>query len=152
MSFPVWVSVFAHFVWRNDSGDAHYSSQRLDLFGWICVLAGLLGIAFVAQPSFIFGETEDNKMPHRDIGIIIALVSAMCAGAQYVIVNYTKKDCHWLQVEQVTSAMSTFILCPFAALCFSLYYYCKSGEFKLEFVTLSAVRWVEEIGLGLLGF
>ena len=44
MSFPVWVSIFAHFLWRNDGGDGHNSSQRLDLFGWICVLAGLLGI------------------------------------------------------------------------------------------------------------
>merc|ERR1712228_663233 len=48
--------------------------------------------------------------------------------------------------------MSTFILCPFAALCFSLYFYGKTGEFKLQFVSLSAIRWVEEIGLGLLGF
>ena len=106
----------------------------------------------MAQPTFIFGATEEDDVSHRDIGIIIAMTSAVCAGAQYVIVNYTKKDCHWLQVEQVTSAMSTFILCPLAALCFSIYYYFKSGEFKLEFVTLSAVRWVEEIGLGLLGF
>merc|ERR1712228_187078 len=48
--------------------------------------------------------------------------------------------------------MSTFILCPFAALCFSLYFYGKTGEFKLQFVSLSAIRWVEEISLGLLGF
>lgn len=97
-----------------------------------------LGIAFVAQPTFIFGATEEDDVSHRDIGIVIALGSAVCAGAQYVIVNYTKKDCHWLQVEQVTSALSTFILCPLAALCFSLYFYGKTGEFKLEFVTLSA--------------
>ena len=48
MSFPVWVSLFAHFVWKNESadGDGHNSAQRLDLFGWICVLAGFLGILF----------------------------------------------------------------------------------------------------------
>ena len=92
----------------------------------------------MAQPTFIFGASKEDDVSHRDIGIIISLSSAVCAGAQYVIVNYTKKDCHWLQVEQVTSAMSTFLLCPFAALCFSLYHYGKSGEFKLEFVTLSA--------------
>jgi len=153
MSFPVWVSLFAHFVWKNESGaGGHPSSQRLDLFGWICVLCGFLGIAFVARPTFIFGATEDDDVSRRDVGIAIAMVSAICAGAQYVIVNYTKRDCHWLQVEQVTSALSVFVLCPFAALCFSLYFWAKTGAFKLDFVTLSAVRWVEEIGLGLLGF
>eukprot|EP00486_Rosalina_sp_Unknown_P013759 CAMPEP_0201592738 /NCGR_PEP_ID=MMETSP0190_2-20130828/190548_1 /ASSEMBLY_ACC=CAM_ASM_000263 /TAXON_ID=37353 /ORGANISM="Rosalina sp." /LENGTH=313 /DNA_ID=CAMNT_0048051647 /DNA_START=878 /DNA_END=1819 /DNA_ORIENTATION=+ len=153
MSFPVWVSVFAHFVWKNDRGDGHNSNQRLDLFGWICVLAGLLGIAFVAQPSFIFGETEGNDMPHRDVGIIIGVASAMCAGAQYVIVNYTKKDCHWLQVEQMTAGLSTFVLCPLGAVSFALYNYQANGNrFIIEWSNLNAVRWSEEIALGLLGF
>ena len=89
MSFPVWVSVFAHFVWKNER-----DSQKLDLFGWICVLCGLLGIIFVAQPSFIFGHTDGGIYEHRDVGICIGMASAICAGAQYVIVNYTKKVCH----------------------------------------------------------
>ncbi len=128
MSFPVWVSVFAHFVWKNDRGDGHNSSQRLDLFGWICVLAGLLGIVFVAQPEFIFGVTSGNNSKHRGVGIVIGIASAICAGAQYVIVNYTKKDCHWLQVEQMTAALSTFVLCPLGAISFALYYYHGKGN------------------------
>ena len=106
----------------------------------------------MAQPTFIFGASEEDDVSHRDEGIVIAMASAICAGAQYVIVNYTKKDCHWLQVEQVTSALSTFILCPIGAVCFALYGYSQSGSFEIEFAALSAVRWVEEIGLGLRGF
>merc|ERR1719300_719697 len=153
MSFPVWVSVFAHFVWRNNDGDSHNSSQRLDLFGWICVLSGLLGIAFVAQPSFIFGASSGDDISNRDIGIIIGISSAICAGAQYVIVNYTKKDCHWLQVEQVTAALSTFILCPIGFIAFSLAEYHSNGnKFVIGWEGLDAARWAEEIALGLLGF
>ena len=55
MSFPVWVSVFAHFVWKNDRGDGHNGSQRLDLFGWVCVLAGLLGINHIYLSLHIVG-------------------------------------------------------------------------------------------------
>merc|ERR550532_107140 len=153
MSFPVWVSVFAHFVWRNNDEDSHNSSQRLDLFGWICVLSGLLGIAFVAQPSFIFGASSGDDISQRDIGIIIGISSAICAGAQYVIVNYTKKDCHWLQVEQVTAALSTFILCPIGFIAFALAEYHSNGnKFIIGWQGLDAARWAEEIALGLLGF
>ena len=114
-------------------------------------------------------------MPHRDIGIIIGIASAMCAGAQYVIVNYTKKDCHWLQVEQMTAGLSTFVLCPLGAVSFALYDYqsngnrfiiawsnLNAGKFKIcssfcpyfhrKMITFYLVRWLEEIALGLLGF
>lgn len=47
MSFPVWVSVFAHFVWRKNDDASSVNSQRLDLFGWICVLGGLLGMMYL---------------------------------------------------------------------------------------------------------
>mmetsp|Transcript_25596 Transcript_25596/g.41794 ORF Transcript_25596/g.41794 Transcript_25596/m.41794 type:complete len:576 (+) Transcript_25596:35-1762(+) len=152
-SFPVWVSLFAHFVWRNDTGDSHNGSQRLDLFGWVCVLAGLAGTVFVAQPSFIFGETAGNRSSHRDFGILIGMVSAVCSGAQYVIVNYTKKDCHWLQVEQMTAGLSTFVLCPLGAVAFALYHVeMNGGQFAIPWQSLSAQRWIEEIALGLLGF
>merc|ERR1719206_249842 len=153
MSFPVRVSVFAHFVWKDSASDA--SSQRLDLFGWICVLSGLLGIAFVAQPSFIFGGVNtETSASRRDIGIIIGMGSAICAGAQYVIVNYTKRDCHWLQVEQITAALSTFVLCPLGFVCFALAKYSQSDsdQFEIDFVNLDGARWAEEISLGLLGF
>jgi len=153
MSFPVWVSVFAHFVWRKNDDASSVNSQRLDLFGWICVLGGLLGIAFVAQPSFIFGASAGDDVSRRDIGIVIGISSAICAGAQYVIVNYTKKDCHWLQVEQVTAALSTFILCPIGFIAFALAEYHSNGDkFVINWMALDAARWAEEIGLGLLGF
>jgi len=154
MSFPVWVSVFAHFVWRNEGRDGvNSSSQRLDLFGWICVIGGLAGIAFVAQPSFIFGASADEDTSNRDIGIVIGVGSAICAGAQYVIVNYTKKHCHWLQVEQVTAALSTFVLCPLGFLCFAAAEWHSNGDrFVIAWASLDAVRWIEEIALGLLGF
>ena len=43
MSFPVWVSIFAHFVWREDGDGVNSESQRLDLWGWLFVLSGLAG-------------------------------------------------------------------------------------------------------------
>jgi len=144
MSFPVWVSLFAHFFMSGE--------DRLDIFGWLCVFAGLCGITFVAQPTFLFGGGAGSSYGHRDIGLVIAISSAVCAGAQYVIVNYTKRDCHWLQVEQVTSSLSTFLLCPLAAVAFAVYDWTQTGNFFIEFETLSAERWMEEIGLGLLGF
>merc|ERR1712013_920454 len=99
-----------------------------------------------------FGGGAGSSYGHRDIGLVIAISSAVCAGAQYVIVNYTKRDCHWLQVEQVTSSLSTFLLCPLAAVAFAVYDWTQTGNFFIEFETLSAERWMEEIGLGLLGF
>ena len=110
-----------------------------------------IGIAFVAQPSFIFG-TSSEISKNRDIGILIGISSAICAGIQYVIVNYTKKDCHWLQVEQITSALSTFILCPLGAISFALYYYSTENKFIIQWDNLNVYRWFEEIALGLLGF
>lgn len=107
----------------------------------------------MAQPSFIFGETEGNVSNHRDIGITIGIASAMCAGAQYVIVSYTKRDCHWLQVEQMTAGLSTFVLCPLGAVAFALYNYQSNGNrFVIKWSSLDAARWCEEIALGLLGF
>eukprot|EP01084_Bolivina_argentea_P139971 246191_1 len=150
MSFPVWVSIFAHFVWKNDQ------SQRLDKIGWIFILCGLTGVIFVAQPSFIFGfhTHHDNELSnYRDTGIIIGICSAICAAIQYIIVNYTKTNVHWLQVEQLTAGLSTFILCPIGAIAFALYdYFHNGGIFIIKWSNLSLMRWLEEIALGLLGF
>merc|ERR1712013_760543 len=66
--------------------------------------------------------------------------------------NYTKRDCHWLQVEQITAALSTFILCPLGFVCFALAKYSSTGEFVIGWTNLDAARWAEEISLGLLGF
>jgi len=106
----------------------------------------------VAQPSFIFGTSSGEDTSRRDIGIIIGICSAICAGAQYVIVNYTKKNCHWLQVEQVTAALSTFILCPLGFVAFALANWQSSGHFTIGWMQLDAARWAEEIACGLLGF
>lgn len=77
----------------------------------------------------------------------------MCSGAQYVLVNYTKKDCHWLQVEQVTAALSVFVFCPIGAIAFALYdYKSNNNRFIIPWQGLDGPRWCEEIALGLLGF
>ena len=87
------------------------------------------------------------------MGITIGMVSAICAGAQYVIVNYTKKDVHWLQVEQMTAGLSTFVFCPLGAVAFAIYDYKYNGNsFNIPWDDLSIGRWFEEIALGLLGF
>jgi len=60
---------------------------------------------------------------------------------------------HWLQVEQTTAAVSTFVLCPLAASTFALYDFRYNGETFFEhFRGLGTVRWSEEISLGVLGF
>lgn len=69
----------------------------------------------MAQPSFIFksrpSESDDD---HRmSLGIMLGMGSSACAGAQYVIVNYTKKYCHWLQLEQLSDIMTIPLISSF---------------------------------------
>ena len=136
MSFPIWVAVIAHFVWSGESSGISPNSnlsQRMDKIGWLCVLSGLLGVIFVAQPSFIFGG--DNLYGRaRDVGVVLGICSAICAGAQYVIVNYTKEDCHWLQVEQITAFLSTFVFMPIGFAVFAVVRYYNTGLFLFLFV------------------
>ncbi len=76
----------------------------------------------MGKPTFLFNE---QSLSRADIGtgISLGLGSAICAGAQYVIVHHIRRDVHWLQVEQATSAVATFVLCPLAASTFALYDY-----------------------------
>ena len=110
------------------------------------------GVEFVQQPSFLFGVKENDDEIRRDIGIMFGAASAICAGAQFVIIHYTKRDCHWLQVEHTTAALSTFLFCPISFLAFGSFHYHQTGRFYLNFVPLSTERWFAEIALGLLGF
>ena len=58
-----------------------------------------------------------------------------------------------MQVEQITSALSTFILCPLGSVAFALYYYRSNDDrFVIKWDMLDSIRWAEEIALGLLGF
>jgi len=153
MSFPVWVSIISHFVFRNEDNGIGGEHNRLDIWGWICVIVGLAGVIFIAQPSFLFGSDEAAVSSRgRDVGIIIGLCSAICAGSQYVIVNYTRTDCHWLQVEHVTAFLSTFLFMPIGIGIFILVNYYETGIVDIYLRSLSVQRWFEEIGLGLLGF
>lgn len=81
------------------------------------------GIAFVGHPSFLFSTSLSDEFATADIiaGTILGVVSGIFAAAQYLIVNYTKDQCHWTQVEQTTAALATFIFCPIAAASFMWY-------------------------------
>lgn len=95
----------------------------------------------MGKPSFIFGGINEEDTAHYNIavGVCLGLVSAICAAAQYTIVNYIKDDCHWLQIEHTSAALSTFILCPVGVLAFSIYDYQVNGHvFSIKFDNLTA--------------
>ena len=98
----------------------------------------------MGKPTFIFGEIDgmdEEEAAHYNIGVgvFLGLVSAICAAAQYTIVNYIKSDCHWLQIEHTSAALSTFVLCPVGVLGFAVYDYQVNGHvFSMKFDNLTA--------------
>jgi len=164
MSFPIWVALFEQLMRPGTSTDdsshdpegesifVQTGLQSVNLWNWLCALGGLSGIALVSHPTFLFHE---QSLSRTDIGtgISLGLGSAICAGAQYVIVHHIKRDVHWLQVEQTTAAVSAFILCPLAACTFALYdQRYNSNTFFVHFVGYDTVKWSEMMCLGVLGF
>ena len=95
----------------------------------------------MGHPTFLFSDTPSEEFATADIitGTTLGVVSGILAAAQYLIVNYTKDQCHWTQVEQTTAALATFIFCPLAAASFMWYGDHYLGDrFYVQFDSLSA--------------
>lgn len=146
MSFPLCVSIISHCVWRNESILNNTTIHTMNKCGIFCLFIGLFGVLLICQPSFIFNSSDVNEID-RDIGIVIALMSALCFAIQYVLVNYMKDDIHWLQIEHVSSLLSAFLLTPIGILIFWSF-----DNISIPWNVDNVGVWCEQIALGFLGF
>src|SRR6186713_1642401 len=78
---PVFATLLAAIVLRE-----HLRAPEM-----ICLGASLLGVLFIAHPSFLFGAMAT---PANPVHIGIALVGAMCSGSAYALVRKMRTTEH----------------------------------------------------------
>ena len=98
---PVFATLLAAIVLRE-----HLRAPEM-----ICLGASLLGVLFIAHPSFLFGAMAT---PANPVHIGIALVGAMCSGSAYALVRKMRTTVHPLVIVFYLPLLSVPTSLPFA--------------------------------------
>src|SRR5688572_19292011 len=77
----------------------------------VCLVASLVGVVFIAQPTIVFGV---DTMPTPPLDIAIALMGALASGAAYTLVRKMRSTEHPLVVVFYLPLLSVPISLPFA--------------------------------------
>jgi drug/metabolite transporter (DMT)-like permease len=77
----------------------------------ICLVASLVGVLFIAHPSFLFGA---GLTPANPLHIGIALLGALCSGSAYALVRKMRTTEHPLVIVFYLPLLSVPISLPFA--------------------------------------
>lgn len=100
---PIWTALIAALVLSE-------TLKPTELMG---VLLSLIGVAFIAQPTFLFGDTAGNL---NLVYVGIGLLGAILAGAAYVAVRRLRAQRHPLVIIYYFALVSTLGSAPLAVM------------------------------------
>ena len=98
----------------------------------LCLVASLVGVMFIAHPSWLFGPAV--AAPAAPLDIAIALLGALCSGAAYTLVRKMRGAEHPLVIVFYLPLLSVPISLPFAL---------------MEWQWPNAVEWALLLGVGM---
>jgi len=98
----------------------------------LCLMASLVGVMFIAHPSWLFGAAV--AAPAAPLDIAIALLGALCSGAAYTLVRKMRGTEHPLVIVFYLPLLSVPISLPFAL---------------MEWQWPNAVEWALLLGVGI---
>jgi len=98
----------------------------------LCLVASLVGVMFIAHPSWLFGAAV--AAPAAPLDIAIALLGALCSGAAYTLVRKMRGAEHPLVIVFYLPLLSVPISLPFAL---------------MEWQWPNAVEWALLLGVGI---
>jgi drug/metabolite transporter (DMT)-like permease len=90
---------------------AAFLGERLGVAEIICLVASLLGVVFIAQPTFLFGANAEAANP---VHIAVAVAGGFFSGCAYTLVRRMRVSEHPLVIVFYLPLMSVPLCLPFA--------------------------------------
>ena len=90
---------------------AAFLKEHLGVAEIVCLIASLVGVVFIAHPTFLFGESADAVSP---ADIFVALGGAFFSGCAYTLVRRMRTSEHPLVIVFYLPLMTVPLSLPFA--------------------------------------
>jgi len=85
--------------------------ERLPSTFFVTLCVTFVGLLFICQPTFLFGDVNGRYMAMSGEGTLFLLASIVTWSAGCVLVR-TAESAHWVQLQLATTTQSILVWCP----------------------------------------
>jgi len=133
-TFPLFTAILSH-------RGCFSEPEKLSKLGWLCTLAGFLGIFCVVY----FKEIDGNLVA----GVILSTTASISYTFQLIIIRKTRLDVHWSQMEFVSACVWLYILIPCVLIGRYIINTAKHDHNVILNFDLKPLIWCELIGISI---